>query len=171
MLYFWLTILTICNTVWLGLTFLALPGNWLMVITTCLFAWLLADEQVFSAYTLVVITGLALTGELVEFIAGRTGAKKAGASGRGARGALVGGIVGAIIGTVLIPLPLIGTLLGLSLGAAIGAWLLELSGGREMRPSLRSGIGAFVGQITGSLTKFLIGVFIWLIVVIATFWP
>ena len=89
MLYFWLAILTVCNTVWLGLTFLALPGNWLMVITTCLFAWLLADEQVFSVYTLLVITGLALTGELVEFIAGRTSAKKAGASGRGARGALL----------------------------------------------------------------------------------
>ena len=41
MLYFWLTILTFCNTVWLGLNFLALPGNWLMVITSCLFAWLM----------------------------------------------------------------------------------------------------------------------------------
>ena len=61
--------------------------------------------------------------------------------------------------------------MGLSLGAGIGALLLELSGGREVQASLRSGIGAFVGQITGSLTKILIGVFIWLIAGIATFWP
>ena len=171
MLYFWLIVIIILNTVWLAFTFLALPGNWLMVVTTCLFAWLLADNQIFSIYLLIAVTLLAVIGELFEFIAGRAGAKKAGSSRRGAHGALFGGIVGAVLGTVLIPLPLIGTLLGMSAGAGLGAWLLELTGGGKMRASLHVGIGAIIGQLTGSLVKIICGVLIWLSVGIAVLCP
>ena len=51
MIYFWLTLLTIVNALWLGLNFFVLPGNWLMIITVILFA--LWQKGVFSVYTII----------------------------------------------------------------------------------------------------------------------
>ena len=171
MLYVWLVILIFLNACWLGLVFFALPGNWLIVISTTLFAWWRWDDAVFSIYTLIAIAVLAVLGELVEFFAGAGGAKKAGAGWRGALGALAGAVTGAVVGTFAIPIPFLGTLIGACLGAGFGAWFLELIGGKKMDDSVRSGVGAGVGVLLGTTTKFAIGVIIWLIVAVAAFWP
>jgi uncharacterized protein YqgC (DUF456 family) len=168
-LYFWSTLLVLLNACWLVLVIFGLPGNWLIVISTCLFAWWWADEEVFSIYALLVITILAVLGELVEFFAGAGGAKRAGASWCGSLGALVGAITGAVIGTFVIPF--FGTIIGACIGAGLGAWGLELSAGRAMKKSIRSGVGAGLGEFLGITTKFALGVIIWLIVVVAAFWP
>ena len=171
MLYVYLTLLIIVNAFWLCLTFFALPGNWLVVISTFAFAWWRGDDGVFSTFTLILITILACLGEIIEFFAGIGGAKKAGASWRGSVGAILGMIVGAIVGTVVIPLPFIGTLFGACCGAGVGAWALELAGGNEMHDSIKFGIGAGIGTLIGTGSKIAIGVFIFLIVVVAAFWP
>ena len=169
MIHVYLIILTLINIFWLVLVFVALPGNWLIVTTTCLFAWWKWDDGLFSIYTLIAITTLALIGEIIEFFAGPGGARKAGASFRGAFGAIIGTIAGAIAGTILIPLPLLGTLLGACIGAGLGALAMELTTGKPMPHSLRSGIGASVGTLIGTTSKLAIGVIIWLIVTIASF--
>ena len=171
MLYFWLVLLILLNACWLGLVVFALPGNWLIVISTCLFAWWRWDDRVFSIYTLIFITALAILGELIEFFAGAGGAKRAGASWRGSIGALIGAITGALIGTFVIPVPFLGTLLGSCIGAGVGAWGLELTAGRDKKKSVRFGIGAGIGQFFGVTGKFAIGCLIWLIVAVAAFWP
>lgn len=169
--YLWSIVLILLNTIWLVLVVFGLPGNWLIVISTALFAWWRWEEGVFSIYTLIFITGLAILGELVEFLGGMGGAKKAGAGFRGSVGALIGAITGAVIGTFLIPVLLLGTLIGACIGAGIGAWGLELSGGRKMQDSVRYGMGAGLGEFLGITSKFIIGVLIWLIVAVAAFWP
>jgi uncharacterized protein YqgC (DUF456 family) len=171
MLYLWSIILILLNAVWLLLVFFGLPGNWLIVISTCLFAWWRAEDSVFSIYTLLAITGLAVSGELVEFLAGAGGAKRAGAGWRGSIGALLGAVTGAVIGTILIPIPLLGTLIGACAGAGLGAWGLELAGGRKLQDSVRYGVGAGVGEFLGITSKFIFGALIWLIVAVAAFWP
>ncbi len=171
MLYLWSSILILLNTFWLLLVFFGLPGNWLIVISTCLFAWWRAEDGVFSIYTLLAITALAVLGELVEFLAGAGGAKRAGAGWRGSIGALIGAATGAVIGTVLIPIPLLGTLIGACAGAGLGAWGLELAGGRKMQDSVHYGIGAGIGEFLGITSKFILGALIWLIVAVAAFWP
>ena len=169
--YLWSILLILLNVVWLGLVIFGLPGNWLIIISTALFAWWRWDDAVFSIYTLIFITGLAVLSELVEFLGGMGGAKKEGAGFRGSDGALIGALTGAVIGTFLIPVLFLGTLLGACIGAGIGAWGLELSGGRKMQDSVRYGMGAGLGEFLGITSKFIIGVLIWLIVAVAVFWP
>jgi len=170
MLYLWSTMLILLNSVWLVLVVFGLPGNWLIVISTCLFAWWRWADGVFSIYTLLAITVLAVLGELVEFLAGAGGAKRAGASWRGSIGALIGAVTGAVLGTFLLPIPFLGTLIGACVGAGLGAWVLEFAGGRQMQDSVRHGIGAGIGEFLGITTKFILGILIWLIVTVAAFW-
>ena len=171
MIYVWLVMLIVLNACWLGLVVFALPGNWLIVLSTALFAWWRWDDHVFSIYTLIAITLLAVLGEVVEFLGGAGGAKKAGAGWRGAFGALAGAVTGAVVGTFAIPIPFLGTLIGACVGAGLGAWLLELIGGKKMEESVKLGVGAGVGVFLGTTTKFAIGAIIWLIVAVAAFWP
>jgi uncharacterized protein YqgC (DUF456 family) len=171
MLYFWSATLILLNTLWLVLVVFGLPGNWLIVISTCLLAWWRAEDGLFSIYTLVLITLLAILGELVEFFAGAGGAKRAGAGWLGSIGAIAGAVTGAIFGTFLIPIPFLGTLIGACVGAGLGAWTLELTSGRKMQGSARYAIGAGIGEFVGITSKFILGIIIWFIVAVAAFWP
>jgi uncharacterized protein YqgC (DUF456 family) len=169
------TLLVLLNTIWLATVMAGLPGTWLMVLCTALLAWwkwgdpATGQAGMFSLATLITIVALAAIGEIAEFFTGVVGTKHAGGSRRGAVGALIGGFVGAIVATPFIP-PL-GTLIGACGGACLGAWGLELSGGRKMGESARSGIGAGVGTFAGRVVKLIIGIAIWLIIAVAAFWP
>lgn len=167
----WAVLLIALNSVWLMLNLLALPGNWLMVISTLLVAVVNWKAGMFSQPTLVVIVLLAILAEVAELLAGAVGAKKAGGTRRGATGALFGGMIGGLVGTFVIPVPVIGSLLGICVGACAGALVLELMGGRQFLAAMRSGVGAGMGSLAGTVLKFLIGAAIWAIVAIAAFWP
>lgn len=171
MLYFWLILLIVINTIWLVMVPFALPGNWLIVITTALFAWWRAADNVFSIYTIGAITALAFVGEIIEFFGGMGGARKAGARFLGSLGAILGALTGALLGTFLIPIPFLGTLLGSCIGAGAGAAALELFGGRRIPDSVQLGLGAGIGQLIGTTAKITVGILIWLTVTIAAFWP
>ena len=169
MVYFWSILLIVLNTVWLCLNAFGLPGNWLILISTCAFAWWRSSDDVFSIYTLIVIALLAVAGELIEFFAGMTGARRRGASWRGLVGALIGAVVGATIGTLVVPL--VGTVFGACIGAGVGAWGLELTAGKRMKESVRYDLGAGVGELVGITSKLVLGVLIWLIIAVGAFWP
>jgi len=175
MTYLIATVLTILNAVWLLLVIVGLPGTWLMVAGTLLVAWwrwdAIGGQPMFTVPVLVTIVVLALAGEALELLTGMVGSKAAGGSKRGAIGALIGALVGAIVGTVFIPLPVVGSLLGTCGGAAIGAWAMELSGGRAMHASVKSGMGAGVGRLAGTVAKLVIGLMIWIVVAVASYWP
>lgn len=168
-------VLVILNTAWLVSVVFGLPGTWLMVLTTAIVAWLQwvpgvpAAQQVIGIWTLVVLLGLATLGEVLEFVAGAAGAKKAGGSAKGAVAAIVGGVVGAIVGTFAIPIPVLGSLLGAAAGAGVGAWGVELAGGKTMESSIRIGWGAGVGRLLGTVYKLVVGIAIWFVAGIAAF--
>lgn len=177
MTYLWATLLVLLNTLWLVTVVLGLPGTWLIVVSTVLVAWWqwpdAATDQagMFSIATLITIVALAALAELAEFLTGVVGSKQAGGTRRGSIGALLGALVGAIVGTFLIPIPVLGSLVGACGGACIGAWGLELAGGRKMKESAKSGVGAGVGTLAGRVIKLAAGIVIWLIVAVAAFWP
>jgi uncharacterized protein YqgC (DUF456 family) len=171
MLHVWLLILVLLNALWLMLVLFCLPGNWLMVLSTCLFAWWKWDERVFSGWTLIAITALALAGELVESLAGMIVARRSGAGWRGTVTAVLGGIFGALLGTFLIPVPFLGSVLGASAGAGLVVWASEISRGELASPSLRRGVSAGIGQFFGTGSKLVIGLVIWLVIAVAAFWP
>lgn len=167
MIHFWLILLIIVNAFWLGLVFFSLPGNWLMVITTILFA--LWQKNIFSIYTIIAATVLALVGEILEFAAGAGGAKVAGGGKRAMAAAIVGAIIGAVIGTIVILVPVFGTLIGSALGAAAAVLIVERKVGKEMKQSLKIATGAGLGRFAGLGAKFIVGVIIWLVFTVVAF--
>lgn len=174
--YGWAIALTLINALWLALVLFGLPGTWLMVLSTAVVAWIqyrpgvdLAHQPI-SIWTLVALLVLAVVGEILEFIAGAAGAKRAGGSGRGALAAIAGGFVGAILGTFLIPVPVLGSLMGAAGGAGMAAWFVELTGGSGHTAAMRIGWGAGVGRLLGTVYKIIVGAMIWLIAAVAAFW-
>lgn len=168
MLYLYLIGLLVINGIWLIAGLFYVPGNWLMILTTLGAAWWLREHDLFSVGTFIAIVVLALAGEIIEFFAGFGGAKKAGAGWKASLAAILGAIVGAVVGTGI--LPVIGTLLGGCIGAGLATWGVETLSGQLPDQAMKSGVGAGTGAFVGTLTKFLLGCVIWLIIAIAAFW-
>ena len=89
---------------------------------------------------LLVLTVVSL---LFDFLATALGAKKFGATWRGAVGAVVGGIIGLFF-----------SLPGIILGPFLGAMLFELLGGKEFKIAAKAGTGAVIGLLLGVVGKF-----------------
>ena len=85
-------------------------------------------------WVLVTLGGLTAISVLVDYAASIYGAKRLGATWRGAAGAIVGALIGLFF-----------SLPGILLGPFVGAMLFELAGGRGMEGSLvrRSGRDAW----------------------------
>lgn len=169
MLYVYAILMCLVNAVWLATVFFYLPGNWLIVLTTGALAWWQRDAQMISFWTVASMALLALVGEVIEFLAGLGGAKKAGAGWLASAAAILGALVGAVVGTFLIPVPFVGTLLGACIGAGLVTWGLERAAGKQQNDSMRSGLGAGVGVFFGTAAKIAIGAIIWLIAALAAF--
>jgi hypothetical protein len=88
---------------------------------------------------LAALTGLSL---VMDYVASVYGAKRLGATWRGALGAVVGGLIGLFF-----------SLPGILLGPFLGAVLFEMVGGRDWRESSRAGLGAVIGLLAGAVGK------------------
>jgi len=117
---------------------------------------------------LVILLGIALLGELVEFLLGTLYVVRKGAGGGAAVGGFVGGLVGGAAGQVV--LPVIGAVLGSFLGGFVGAILGELRRQRRLAPSLRAGTHAFLGRVLAILAKHAFGLVMVFLILRAT-WP
>jgi len=150
-------LLLIVQIVGLVLTLFQMPGLWLMLAGTCVFAWGTNARGYVAVHWLVVLLLLALLAEVVEFVAGSAGAKKAGATKLAMFGAMVGGIVGAIAGT-FIPIPIVGTIFGACAGSFLVAMAIQWMQHGEVHHSMRVGVGAAKGRFLGIAGKLSIGV-------------
>ena len=88
---------------------------------------------------LVLLTAFSL---VMDYMASIYGAKKLGATWRGAVGALLGGIAG-----LFFAFP------GILVGPFVGAFGLELLGGRNWKQSGKAGAGATLGLVAGAVGK------------------
>jgi uncharacterized protein YqgC (DUF456 family) len=147
------TALGVCSLIFIlglaGSLLPVVPGTlivWLGVITHRL--WMGAEESI--TWKIVILSGiLTLLGQVADFVMGVWGARKFGASWKGAVGAFVGAFIG-----FLIPPPLFWLIVGPILGAVIG----ELAAGRSFRDGGKAGIGTVVGGILAFALKFGISV-------------
>lgn len=92
---------------------------------------------------LVVLIILTVTSLVLDYAASIIGAKKFGATWRGAVGAVLGGSIG-----LFFALP------GIILGPFIGATLFEMLGRQEFKKAAKAGAGAVVGLLLGAVGKF-----------------
>jgi len=143
-----------------------LPGTWTMLGLTGLFSglqiWIEGWEaRMVGPVALGVLLLLAVAGEVVETVAGASGAAKAGGTRTAAVLAIVGGIVGAIVGTILIPILIVGTVAGACAGAGGFAVVGDLMRGRTFADARLTGQGAVIGKLWGTVIKVLIAVVMW----------
>jgi uncharacterized protein YqgC (DUF456 family) len=158
-----LYLVTLCvMVIGLWLNVLTLPGIWLMVGSVGVYA-LMTKGQYVGIPGILVLTGIGLVAEFVEFAAGGAGAKKAGGSKRAFAGSIVGGILGAIFLSVLVPIPIIGTIIGICAGTFVGAAVVEFFVKSDADQAFRVGVGATKGRLIGIFVKLLFGVVIFFV--------
>jgi uncharacterized protein YqgC (DUF456 family) len=163
----WSLLLLAVNALGVLLVAMSLPGTWLIAAATALFAWLHGYPRLLGIAPLVVLLGIALAAEVVEFVAGAAGVRSAGGSARAAAGAVAGGLIGGIAGTFVIPIPILGSVLGAALGSFAGAFLAERPGERGLDARVDSGKAAFRGRLIGTLLKLAAAVLMWIVVALA----
>jgi uncharacterized protein len=117
---------------------------------------------------LLILLGIALLGELVEFLLGTFYVLRKGAGGGAAVGGFLGGLLGALAGQAVVPV--IGAVLGSFAGGFAGSVLGELRRQRRLQPSLRAGIHAFIGRSLAMLFKHTLALVMVFLILRAT-WP
>ncbi|MCW5893162.1 MAG: DUF456 domain-containing protein [bacterium] len=129
---------------------LGLPGIWLQV-AACAGVVLASDGVRLGWGWVATFAGLAVVGEVVEFLLGQWGARRFGGSHAAGWGALVGGIVGAFVGGI--PIPVLGAVVMSFVDTFAGAIAGEMWARRHGAPDLRIGVGAVLGRAVGVATK------------------
>lgn len=92
---------------------------------------------------LVVLVGLVVLSLIFDFLATALGAKRFGATWRGAVGAVLGGIIGLFF-----------SLPGIILGPFLGAMLFEMVGDKKFKEAAKAGAGAVAGLLLGVIGRF-----------------
>ncbi len=144
----WALSLLLLAVGFLGVWLPAVPGLPLMALGA--FVHKLLVPGVLSWWTVGIFAAVAALGFGVDVAATALTSRRAGATKAGVWGAVVGGLVGLFFG-----LP--GLLLGPVLGAAAGELVLSR---RSPAAAVKSGVGAAVGVLAGSLGKGLLGFFL-----------
>ncbi len=167
MYWVWASLIALFGLAGPVLAFLGLPGAWVLIGIMLLGQ--LHEPNYFNWWTIGICGVLALIGEILETGASAVAVKVGKGSKRGMWGAIIGGIIGAIAGA---PFGLvIGALVGGLIGAGVGATLAEAGTGMGTRGALRAGGAAAAGRFAGALSKALIACLIYLICLVAVFWP
>ena len=132
------------------MTMIGLPGNIIIVLTGIAYGYYDGFEHVDYA-VLVIIVGVFILSELIEFGAGLIGAKKEKASKRAVVAAFAGTVLGGVWGTALFPI--IGSILGALLGAFVTTAFAEYTKTKNKEQAKRVAMGVIKGQIFGIIVK------------------
>lgn len=108
-----------------------------------LLALQLLPEPAYSTRFLLIYAGLTLLVTVIDYVVPVYGSKRLGASKYGIWGSTIGLIAGLFF------FPPFGIIVGPFLGAVAG----ELIHGKNTYDALKSGLGAFLGFVTGTLLK------------------
>ena len=160
----WALICLLALSISIGLNANGLPGNWMVLVIAGIYSWMMPSDSPYAFGLLIVILVflLAAIGEILEFLTGVIGTKKAGGSKKGMWCSVIGSIVGSFGGIVVgIPVPIVGSLIAAlvlsGVGAMLGAYLGERWDGKVSDEAWRVGVVSFVGRILGSGFKLLCG--------------
>lgn len=124
----------------LGCILPALPGPPVSYIGFLLLHF--TDKVQFSTTQILVLLLLVVIAQIIDYFIPILGSKYSGGTKWGSWGAFIGSIVGLLF------LPW-GLILGPFLGAVVG----ELIGDADMKSALRSGTGALLGFLFGTILK------------------
>lgn len=106
------------------------------------------DIHIYSTWVLVGLGILAAVILVVDFVVPVYFTKRTGGSNYGIWGCVIGLIIGLFV------FPPFGIIFGPFIGAVVG----ELISGKEGAQAFKAGLGAFVGFITGTLSKLVVSI-------------
>ncbi len=129
-------------------------GGTFLVLAGALLYNLIMWQMAISGTALLWLLGLAVLGEVLEWLVSLMGARK-GVTKHGIAGTIIGAILGAML---LSFIPIIGTIIGFFLGAIIGAFVGEYLHTRNRRKAWTAAKEAFTGRVLVSLSKFVIAI-------------
>ncbi len=130
--------------------YLGMGGNFIVVGLALIYGLITGFDPI-SWQLILVLLGIALFGEFIEFLVGTFYAAQQGASKSGVIMAFVGGLLGAWLGNQIVPV--LGAVLGSFAGAFAGAVGGEYYNEQKLEPSLRIGGYAFLGRLIAILIK------------------
>ncbi len=146
--------------------YLGLGGNFIVIGLALVHALFTGFDPI-SWTLLAVLLGIALLGELIEFVVGTFYVAKMGASKWGVTLAFAGGLLGAWVGNMIVPI--LGAVFGSFVGAFGGAVGGEYYNEKRLEPSLRIGGHAFLGRLLAILIKHALGLIMVFLILKATF--
>jgi len=134
----------------LFLIIFGLPGTVIILVAVILYALVTGFAQI-GFGTILILLGLALVAESLEFLLGMAGAQRLGASRAAVIASVIGGIAGA---AMMAPLLLgLGIIIGSFAGAFTGAFVVEYAAQRKLKPAARASYGAILGRLAGVAVK------------------
>jgi len=145
--------------------YLGLGGTFIIIALALIHALVTGFDPI-TWKLLLVLLGLALLGEGIEFVVGTFYVAKKGASRYGVIGAFVGGLSGAALGNGVVPV--IGAVMGSFAGGFGGAVLGEYYNREKLEPSLRIGGHAFLGRLLAIFIKHAIALLMVFLILKAT---
>ena len=144
-----LAILVLLTLVGFTLNFFTGIGTLIMLVGAVVYAAMTGFE-VLSLKTLLVLGVLYACGEAFESVSSIVGTKRMGGSNKAAIGGIIGGLVGAALGALAFG---VGAFLGMVLGLFLGAALVELATNKNVRQSLKAGVGSLLGRMASIAVK------------------
>lgn len=126
------------------------PGTIVILLASVAYSLLTGFEKI-GFKILIILAGISLLAELLEFYLGIRGAAKFGAS----KGSITASLIGAVVGAILMTPFLLGfgTLIGAFLGGFAGTFLVEIARRNDLKPAMRASFGAIAGRVAGILAK------------------
>ena len=146
--------------------YLGLAGNFIIIGLAVIHALVTGFDPI-TWQLLLILLGIALLGEGVEFVVGNFYPVKQGATKSGILGAFIGGLLGAALGNSIVPV--IGAVLGSFGGAFAGAVYGEYGRNQQLEPSLRIGAHAFLGRLVAIFFKHGLGLIMVFLILKTTF--
>lgn len=139
---YWIIIIALFILSYIGLIFPVLPSV-LFIIGGFLIYGLVFSFSSFSLMFWIVQLLLFILLFGADYVANLVGVKKQG----GSKAAIIGSTIGLLIGPFVIPF------VGIIIGPFLGAVIAELMVHRNISDSIKIGIGAVFGFLTGLLAK------------------
>jgi uncharacterized protein len=127
-----------------------IPGTAVILIDVILYALITGFEKV-SIKVVLVLMVISILAETIDFSIGVAGAARLGISRRAIWISVISGFIGAL---ALTPFFFgLGTVAGIFLGGFAGVLAIELVQQSRLKPALRTGYGAILGRVAGTLIK------------------
>ncbi|MEA3495266.1 MAG: DUF456 domain-containing protein [Bacteroidota bacterium] len=117
-----------------------IPGPPISYISILLLHFTEAHQ--FTDKFLIIAALLTIAVTVLDYVVPIWGTKKFGGSKKGVWGSTIGLIIGLFFGPI-----------GIILGPFVGAVIGEMIDGKEFKPALKSGFGAFLGFVAGVIMK------------------